>query len=126
MKSRHHYFRWTPRTAKITFIYVGVIPAIMGYIAYKTDVSLATAAATTIKMLTFEGTLGLQGEAKGRPRLREINRTRIGDLGCVHLKRHTWDRAHGRDSIKTRSSMNRSWLDCEIYLHRMRNGYNRI
>ncbi|KAM0428265.1 hypothetical protein ACHAPT_007166 [Fusarium lateritium] len=37
MKSRHHYFRWTPRTAKITFIYVAVIPAIMGYIAYKTD-----------------------------------------------------------------------------------------
>ncbi|KAJ4309267.1 hypothetical protein N0V84_011608, partial [Fusarium piperis] len=37
MKTRHHYFRWTPRTAKITFIYVAVIPAIMGYIAYKTD-----------------------------------------------------------------------------------------
>ncbi|KAL4725562.1 hypothetical protein ACLX1H_007711 [Fusarium chlamydosporum] len=37
MKTRHHYFRWTPRTARITFIYVGVIPAIMGYIAYKTD-----------------------------------------------------------------------------------------
>lgn len=38
-KNRHHYFRWTPRTARLTFIYVAVIPSIMGYIAYKTDVS---------------------------------------------------------------------------------------
>ncbi|CAM1510361.1 Fc.00g006960.m01.CDS01 [Cosmosporella sp. VM-42] len=36
-KNRHMYFRWTPRTAKITFIYVALIPSIMGYIAYKTD-----------------------------------------------------------------------------------------
>ena len=38
-KVRHKYFRWTPRTARITFIYVAVIPSIMGYIAYTTDVS---------------------------------------------------------------------------------------
>ncbi|KAG9252808.1 uncharacterized protein F5Z01DRAFT_675611 [Emericellopsis atlantica] len=36
-KARHHYFRWTPRTARITFIYVAVIPSIMGYVAYQTD-----------------------------------------------------------------------------------------
>ena len=107
MKTRHHYFRWTPRTAKITFIYVGVIPAIMGYIAYKTDVSLAAAAATTIEMLTFEGSLGLPSEAKGRSRLREINRSRVGDLGCVHLSVIPWDRAHGIDSIDSRSNMKR-------------------
>ncbi|KAF5634552.1 nadh:ubiquinone oxidoreductase subunit [Fusarium sp. NRRL 52700] len=40
MKTRHHYFRWTPRTARLTFIYVAVVPSIMGYIAYKTDVTL--------------------------------------------------------------------------------------
>lgn len=38
-RNRHHYFRWTPRTARITLMYVCVVPAIMGYIAYKTDVS---------------------------------------------------------------------------------------
>mgnify|MGYP004729972587 CR=1 FL=1 len=65
MKTRHHYFRWTPRTAKITFVYVAVIPAIMGYIAYKTDVSLATESATTIEKLTSEGTLGFSSDAKG-------------------------------------------------------------
>ncbi|OAQ62330.1 hypothetical protein VFPPC_14146 [Pochonia chlamydosporia 170] len=36
-KTRHHFFRWTPRTARITFMYVVVVPAIFGYVAYKTD-----------------------------------------------------------------------------------------
>ncbi|KKK20726.1 hypothetical protein P175DRAFT_0507894 [Aspergillus ochraceoroseus IBT 24754] len=35
--NRYKYFRWTPRHAWIAFIYVGVIPATLGYIAYKTD-----------------------------------------------------------------------------------------
>lgn len=38
-KARHKFFRWTPRTARITIMYVAVIPTIMGIIAYKTDVS---------------------------------------------------------------------------------------
>ena len=37
--NRYKYFRWTPRTARITFAYMVVVPAIVGYIAYKTDVS---------------------------------------------------------------------------------------
>jgi hypothetical protein len=36
-KTRHHYFRFTPRTGRITFIYVAVIPAVVGYVAYQTD-----------------------------------------------------------------------------------------
>ncbi|KAI9147966.1 NADH:ubiquinone oxidoreductase 6.6kD subunit [Paramyrothecium foliicola] len=36
-RTRHQYFRWTSRTAKITFMYVLVVPAIFGYVAYKTD-----------------------------------------------------------------------------------------
>ncbi|ROT42768.1 hypothetical protein SODALDRAFT_326926 [Sodiomyces alkalinus F11] len=35
--NRHVYFRWTPRTARITFMYAVVVPTIMGIIAYKTD-----------------------------------------------------------------------------------------
>jgi hypothetical protein len=38
--NRHKYFRWTPRTARITIMYVAVVPAIFGYFAYTTDVSL--------------------------------------------------------------------------------------
>lgn len=41
-KNRHQYFRWTPRTAKITIMYVAVVPIIFGYVAYKTDVSRLT------------------------------------------------------------------------------------
>ncbi|KJZ68538.1 hypothetical protein HIM_12066 [Hirsutella minnesotensis 3608] len=36
-KTRYYYFRWTPRTAKITFMYLGVVPALVGYVAYATD-----------------------------------------------------------------------------------------
>ncbi|EEQ28588.1 hypothetical protein McanMca71_005368 [Microsporum canis] len=36
-KNRYKYFRWTPRTAWISFCYMAVVPGIIGYIAYKTD-----------------------------------------------------------------------------------------
>lgn len=36
--NRHIWFRWTPRTARISFIYIAVVPAIIGYLGYKTDV----------------------------------------------------------------------------------------
>ncbi|KAI0841690.1 NADH:ubiquinone oxidoreductase 6.6kD subunit [Hypoxylon sp. FL0890] len=35
--NRHKYFRWTPRTARITFMYCVVVPTLLGVIAYKTD-----------------------------------------------------------------------------------------
>lgn len=101
MKNRHHYFRWTPRTAKITFIYVAVIPAIMGYIAYKTDVSFCRRARyARDESLTAQGTVGLPSEAKGRPHLREISSLDAGDVGIVHIKCPAWDRTHGRNSMK--------------------------
>lgn len=36
--NRHKYFRWTGRTAAITFVFGAVIPGIFGYMAYATDV----------------------------------------------------------------------------------------
>lgn len=38
--NRHKFFRWTPRTARITFAYVVAFPALIGYLAYTTDVSM--------------------------------------------------------------------------------------
>ncbi|KAK1779195.1 hypothetical protein QBC45DRAFT_411936 [Copromyces sp. CBS 386.78] len=35
--NRYKYFRWTPRTARLSFVYMVVVPGIVGYIAYKTD-----------------------------------------------------------------------------------------
>ncbi|KLU87615.1 hypothetical protein MAPG_06612 [Magnaporthiopsis poae ATCC 64411] len=35
--NRYKFFRWTPRTANITVMYLVVVPAILGVIAYKTD-----------------------------------------------------------------------------------------
>ena len=38
--NRWKYFRWTPRTARVTFKYVVFFPALVGYLAYSTDVSI--------------------------------------------------------------------------------------
>ncbi|KAH6661394.1 hypothetical protein BKA67DRAFT_654513 [Truncatella angustata] len=35
--NRAKYFRWTPRTARITFMYVVFVPALFGILAYQTD-----------------------------------------------------------------------------------------
>jgi len=35
--NRYKYFRWTPRTAWVTFVYVALVPSIIGYIGYKYD-----------------------------------------------------------------------------------------
>ncbi|WQF76219.1 hypothetical protein CDEST_01233 [Colletotrichum destructivum] len=35
--NRHIFFRWTPRTARVTLMYAVVVPVIVGYIGYKTD-----------------------------------------------------------------------------------------
>ena len=37
---RHKFFRWTPRTAGITFAYAIAVPFIIGVIAYQTDVRI--------------------------------------------------------------------------------------
>ncbi|TGJ79788.1 hypothetical protein E0Z10_g8978 [Xylaria hypoxylon] len=36
--NRHKYFRWTPRTAGLTFVYAIAVPFVFGVIAYQTDV----------------------------------------------------------------------------------------
>lgn len=38
MVDRYKYFRWTGRTAWITFAYVVAFPTLIGYYAYTTDV----------------------------------------------------------------------------------------
>jgi hypothetical protein len=39
MKNRWKYFKWTPRVARIGFMYAIFTPAVMAYVFYKTDVS---------------------------------------------------------------------------------------
>jgi len=36
---RHEYFKWTPRTARISFTFVIAIPSVALYYAWTTDVS---------------------------------------------------------------------------------------
>lgn len=37
--NRARYFRWTPRTARITIMYAVVVPCFFGVLGYSTDVS---------------------------------------------------------------------------------------
>lgn len=37
-QNRYKYFRWTPRTAWLSFVYMVAIPGALGFVAYKTDV----------------------------------------------------------------------------------------
>jgi hypothetical protein len=39
MVNRHKYFRWTKRTAWITFAYVVIVPTMLGTAGYMTEVS---------------------------------------------------------------------------------------
>ncbi|KAL2014857.1 hypothetical protein VTN00DRAFT_2382 [Thermoascus crustaceus] len=36
-QNRYKYFRWTPRTAWLSFVYMVAIPGALGFVAYKTD-----------------------------------------------------------------------------------------
>lgn len=37
--NRWQYFRWTGRTALISFVYMVAVPSLVGYIGWRTDVS---------------------------------------------------------------------------------------
>lgn len=39
--NRYKYFRWTPRTAWINFVYVVAVPSAVAYLGWATDVSLS-------------------------------------------------------------------------------------
>lgn len=74
--NRYKFFRWTPRTANITVMYLVVVPAILGVIAYKTDVSHLPrppeSAATGYRAVLLTtccaraGQVGSQGKEEGR------------------------------------------------------------
>ncbi|KAJ5382120.1 hypothetical protein N7517_000031 [Penicillium concentricum] len=48
--NRYKYWRWTPRHAMISFVYMGLIPGILGYVAYK-----------------YEGKFEFRGKRRGDP-----------------------------------------------------------
>ena len=65
MVNRHKYFRWNGRTARITFAYVVAFPALIGYLAYTTDVS-AKPNRIRVNELTSAGQMGFEGQATGQ------------------------------------------------------------
>lgn len=59
---RHEYFRWTPRTAWLTFTYVVAIPSSLLYLAYRTDVSFLPKRLNRGKRIADRCGFGVQGK----------------------------------------------------------------
>ena len=62
--NRWKYFRWTPRTAWITFVYVAVVPSVLGYVGYVTEVSGLLSLSTLSTLQAVGG--GVIGKRKGK------------------------------------------------------------
>ena len=66
MVNRHKYFRWTGRTARITFAYMVAFPAFIGYLAYTTDVRSLGIKEGGSLLIRSLGQVGYEGEEERR------------------------------------------------------------
>lgn len=64
-KTRHKYFRFTPRAARLTFIYVVAIPTFVGYLAYKTEVSVVSCINALLGLIGNQGMIDFRAKRKG-------------------------------------------------------------
>lgn len=77
--NRHKYFRWTARTTRITFAYMVVFPAFIGYLAYTTDVSnLWRFGLIWVGSWWSKGKVGHEREAEGWYHCRILNVRGLG------------------------------------------------
>lgn len=77
---RHEFFRWTPRTAWLSFAYVIAVPSAFLYMAFKTEVSTMDPARQRRRR-----------SSRGHPDDRERQRPR--------LMRSSWSRPYRKDFI---------------------------
>lgn len=87
--NRYKYFRWTPRTARITFVWVVVVPSLIGYAAYKTDVSGRSTSQRLHSVLTRSlntGIMGFPREEERRPARGAVDEHRlVGKRGWLYI-----------------------------------------
>lgn len=57
--NRYKYFRWTPRTVRLSVLYVIVIPGLFAYTAIQTDVGAIPWTGSTIERNLIVATQGL-------------------------------------------------------------------
>jgi hypothetical protein len=62
---RHKYFRWTTKTAGLTFVYAIAFPALIGYISYTYEVRERYLGEILIRILTTLGQVGFQRKEEG-------------------------------------------------------------
>ena len=65
-ETRYRYFRWTPRTVRLSLLYAIAIPGALTYLAYKTEVCFSTAPGCAEgRALMGAGQVRFEGEAAG-------------------------------------------------------------
>lgn len=64
--NRHKFFRWTPRTVWITFVYAAGVPLIFYYMGARTEVSCAWGLLSRHDLTTRTGQVRVQREAERR------------------------------------------------------------
>jgi hypothetical protein len=67
-QNRYKYFKWTPKTVRLSLMYVVIVPGIIGYLGYTTDVSWTIALALMRPFNAFGECVGtvLTGYAQGK------------------------------------------------------------
>lgn len=53
--NRWKYFKWTPRNAWLSFVYMALIPGTLAYVGYKTDVCSRPWQGAQVMILTVAG-----------------------------------------------------------------------
>lgn len=108
-KVRHHYFRWTPRTARITFTYVVLIPSIVGYAAYQTEVSRRRRPLCARPRTDWHRDSSISGRSgRATPSTSDRGSWDLGMAGLVHI----WT-LYGIEP--TLSSTGGLWQSCRDY-----------
>jgi len=62
--NRHKYFRWTGRTAGISFAYMVAFPAFIGWIAFTTDVSILNGRVRGRMLMRIAGKMGYERQTE--------------------------------------------------------------
>jgi hypothetical protein len=74
--NRHKYFRWTPRTAWINFVYVLLVPGMLGTAGYMTEVSCVVVRGGGMdwtELIVVVGEMGYAWEEEGGYDFRVLN-----------------------------------------------------
>jgi hypothetical protein len=64
-KNRYKYFKWTPKTARITVLFTLIIPASFFYLGYATEVRNPSAHTESLVLTDLQGKYDFKNKRRG-------------------------------------------------------------